>query len=288
LASRSWPERFDAEHHARTRRRVGERVWAALYQQKPKPPAGGVWQREWLDDNRVSVLQFGGLDMARIVVSVDPAGGESAVADETGIIGAARGYDGHLYVLEDRSASMGANDWGLTACRLALALKVDAIVVEKNYGGDMARLVVTQAWEQLRREGTTAGLLMPMVLEVTAKHGKRLRAEPIAQLYEQGLVHHVGNNARLEDQMVTWVAGMDSPDRMDAAVHAMTELADPNQLAAVAVPGRQPSRRTPMTAFGQRSQSVLARLLSQAATKASAAPAKEEASLPRTRSKSTH
>lgn len=229
-----WPERFDAEHHARTRRRVGERVWAALYQQKPKPPAGGVWQREWINDNRVSVVQFGGLDMARIVVSVDPAGGESAVGDETSIIGAARGYDGHLYVLEDRSASMGANDWGLTACRIALALKADAIVVEKNYGGDMARLVVTQAWEQLRREGTTAGLLMPMVLEVTAKHGKRLRAEPIAQLYEQGLVHHVCNHARLEDQMVTWVAGMDSPDRMDAAVHAMTELADPNQLAATA------------------------------------------------------
>lgn len=106
-------------------------------------------------------------------------------------------------------------------------------MVEKNYGGDMAWAVVTQAWDQLRREGTTAGLLMPMVLEVTAKHGRRFRAEPIAQLYEQGLAHNVGNHVRLEDQMGTWVAGMDSPDRMDAAVHAMTELADPNQLAAV-------------------------------------------------------
>ena len=109
-------------------------------------------------------------------------------------------------------------------------------MVEKNYGGDMARLVVTQAWEQLRREGTTAGLLMPMVLEVTAKHGKRLRAEPIAQLYEQGLVHHVGAFPQLEEQMVTWVVGMDSPDRMDAAVHALTELADPNQLATASSP----------------------------------------------------
>lgn len=70
-----------------------------------------------------------------------------------------------------------------------------------------------------------------MVLEVTAKVGKRLRAEPIAQLYEQALVHHVDQHPKLEDQMVTWVAGMDSPDRMDAAVHALTELADPDQLA---------------------------------------------------------
>ncbi|TKA04846.1 terminase, large subunit [Actinacidiphila oryziradicis] len=229
-----WPERFDVEHHATTRRRVGERVWAALYQQKPRPPEGGVWQRAWITDHRLTTVEFGGLDMARVIVAVDPAGGESSVGDETGIIGAARGFDGHLYVLEDRSASMGANDWGLTACRLALALKADAIVVESNYGGDMARQVLSQAWEQLRRDGTTAGQLMPRVLEVTAKVGKRLRAEPIAQLYEQGLIHHVGTHVRLEEQMATWVVGMDSPDRMDAAVHGLTELADPEQLAAVA------------------------------------------------------
>ncbi|MFJ7422760.1 terminase large subunit domain-containing protein [Streptomyces uncialis] len=225
-----WPERFDAAHHAKTRKRVGERVWAALYQQKPRPPEGGVWQRTWIDSNRTSVVAFGGIDMARIVVAVDPAGGDSVVSDETGIVGAARGYDGHLYVLDDRSGSLGANDWGLTVCRLALELRADAIVVESNYGGDMARQIVRQAWDQLQRAGETCGLLMPMVLEVTAKIGKRLRAEPIAQLYEQGLVHHVGMFSKLEDQMVTWVAGMDSPDRMDAGVHALTELADPDQL----------------------------------------------------------
>ncbi|WP_328403907.1 terminase family protein [Streptomyces sp. NBC_00390] len=225
-----WPARFNKAHHAKTRRRVGERVWGALYMQKPRPPEGGVWQRAWIDNARINAVQFAGLDMARIVVSVDPAGGESTVGDETGIIGAARDFDRNLYLLADRSGSMGANDWGLTACRLALELKADAIVVEKNYGGDMTRQVITQAWEQLRREGVTSGLLMPMVLEVTAKVGKRLRAAPVAQLYEQQLVHHVGDYSQLEDQMVTWVEGMDSPDRMDAAVHGLTELADPDQL----------------------------------------------------------
>ncbi|WP_274558130.1 terminase large subunit domain-containing protein [Streptomyces spiramyceticus] len=225
-----WPERFDTAHHAKTRKRVGERVWGALYMQKPRPPEGGVWQRAWIDSARINAVQFSGLDMARIVVAVDPAGGESTVGDETGIIGVGRDFDRHLYLLADRSGSMGANDWGLAACRLALELKADAIVVEKNYGGDMARQVITQAWEQLRRDGITRGLLMPMVLEVTAKVGKRLRAAPVAQLYEQQLVHHVGDYTELEDQMVTWVEGMDSPDRMDAAVHGLTELADPDQL----------------------------------------------------------
>ncbi|MFF8513258.1 hypothetical protein ACF064_34905 [Streptomyces sp. NPDC015492] len=60
-----------------------------------------------------------------------------------------------------------------------------------------------------------------------AKVGKHLRAEPIAQLCSQGLVHHVGVHPRLEGQLVTWIPGMDSPDRMDAAVQALTELADP-------------------------------------------------------------
>ncbi|MFC1420061.1 terminase large subunit domain-containing protein [Streptacidiphilus cavernicola] len=227
-----WPARYGRKALATIRRAVGERVWWSLYQQKPRPMEGGVWKRDWIDAARINAVQFSGLDMARIVVAVDPAGGESAVGDETGIVACARSFDGRLYVLEDDSANMGANDWGLSACRLALALKADAIVVESNYGGDMARQVVTQAWEQLRREGVTRGLLMPLVIEVTAKVGKRLRAEPIAQLYEQGIVHHVGSGfEQLETQMVTWVPGMDSPDRMDAAVHALTELADPDQLA---------------------------------------------------------
>ncbi|KPC94316.1 hypothetical protein ADL27_15120 [Streptomyces sp. NRRL F-6602] len=67
------------------------------------------------------------------------------------------------------------------------------------------------------------------MVDVTAKKGKRLRAEPIAQLYETGLVHHCAEFPDLERQMVTWLPGMDSPDRMDAAVHALTELADPSQ-----------------------------------------------------------
>ncbi|MCX4429650.1 hypothetical protein [Streptomyces mirabilis] len=85
-------ERFDAKHHATTRGRVSERVWAALYQQKPRPPEGGVWQRAWINNNRITTVEFGCCDLACVIVAVDPAGGESAIGDETGIIGATRGY----------------------------------------------------------------------------------------------------------------------------------------------------------------------------------------------------
>ncbi|WP_435651839.1 hypothetical protein [Kitasatospora purpeofusca] len=241
-----WPARYGRKALAAIRRSVGERVWWSLFQQKPRPQEGGVWKRAWIDTARVTPVQFGGLEMARIVVAVDPSGGDSDVNDGTGIIGLASGFDEHLYVLADESGALGPNDWGLRACQLALDLRADAIVVESNYGGAMAKQIVRQAWEQLAREGRTRGVLMPMLLEVTAKVGKRLRAEPVAQLCEQQRVHHVGHFPDLEGQMVTWVATMDSPDRMDAAVHGLTELADPDQLAALAggaLDGRLTGRR---------------------------------------------
>lgn len=122
---------------------------------------------------------------------------------------------------------MGADTRGHEVGRLALEVDADAIVVEDNFGGDQMEQIIRQAWADLVRNGETKGRLMPAIIPVHAKQNKRLRAEPIAQLYAQGLVHHVGEHSRLEGQLVTWIPGMDSPDRMDAAVHALTELADP-------------------------------------------------------------
>jgi phage terminase large subunit-like protein len=63
------------------------------------------------------------------------------------------------------------------------------------------------------------------ITKVNARVGKSARAEPIAALYEQGRVHHVGMLAELEDQLCTWVPGQTgSPDRLDALVWALTHL----------------------------------------------------------------
>jgi hypothetical protein len=222
-----WPAQYDAQELADTRESVGERVWYALYQQKPRPLEGGVWKWAWITGNRLKPEAWPGITPTRIIVAVDHAGGDSMRNDEVGLVCAARDRDGHLYVLDDRSRTMGADTWGTEVCLLAIERQADAIIVENNFGGDMARQIVSQAWTELQREGQTKGLLMPSVIEVHAKQGKRLRAEPIAQLYRQGKIHHVGEFTELEGQMVTWLPGMDSPDRMDAAVHALTELADP-------------------------------------------------------------
>ena len=67
------------------------------------------------------------------------------------------------------------------------------------------------------------------VRSVHATRGKATRAEPVAALYEQARVSHVGALARLEDQLTTWdpATSRASPDRLDALVWAITELIDP-------------------------------------------------------------
>lgn len=231
-----WPEQYDADELARTRRAVGERVWWALYQQQPRPLEGGTWEWAWISDNRITPDAFRGIDLVRTAVALDPSGGGGAANDESGIVGGGRDANGHCYLLADRSGKHSADERGRQTCLLALELHADAIIVETNYGGDMARQNVIQAWRELEREGATSGLLMPRIISVNAKQGKRLRAEPIAQIYEQATVHHVGEFPKLETQMVTWLPGMDSPDRMDAAVHLLTELADPASSAVATTP----------------------------------------------------
>lgn len=223
-----WPERFRRRHLARFKKDVGERGWWALYQQEPRPLEGGVWKWPWITENRISPQAFRGVDLTRTLVAIDTAGGRED-SDEVGLIGGGRDAAGEMYLLADRSKKMGAAQWGREACLLAIELEADAFVVESNFGGDMAAQILRQAWAELEREGATNGLLMPRIIEVTAKVGKRLRAEPIAQIYENGHVHHVGEFPGLEVQYVSWIPGMDSPDRLDAAVHLLTELADPMQ-----------------------------------------------------------
>jgi phage terminase large subunit-like protein len=152
-------------------------------------------------------------DLTRIVVAIDPAISSNPNSAETGIVAAGVGTDGHGYVLEDRSLRASPNDWATEAVALFHRLKADRIVAEANQGGDMVRHTLD-----------TVERGIPVRL-VHASRGKRVRAEPVAALYEQHRIHHVGMFGPLEDQLCSWVPGeSDSPDRLDALVWALTEL----------------------------------------------------------------
>lgn len=184
---------------------------------------GALWS---LEDREVEGGKIPGLDqfrreampeMQRIVVAVDPSGTKGdGGGDDIGIVVAGLGVDGRGYVMEDATCNMSPEGWGRRAVDLYRRHEADRIVAERNFGGDMVRAIVTTADRTVSFK------------EVVATRGKVVRAEPIAALYEQGKVSHVGYFPDLEDQMCNFTAsgyvGDGSPDRADALVWALTEL----------------------------------------------------------------
>lgn len=169
---------------------------------------GALWKRSLIDDLRVTDVP----EMKRIVVALDPPATSGEDSAEAGIIVAGLGEDDHGYVLADRSLQGSPNEWAQAVVSAFHVYKADRVIGEVNNGGEMIESVLRNID---RRLPYTA---------VRATRGKQLRAEPVAALYEQGRVHHVGTFPVLEDQMTSWCPGMTSPDRLDALVWALTEL----------------------------------------------------------------
>ncbi len=173
---------------------------------------GALWTHAQLDKLRVqSVPEF-----KRIVVAVDPAMTSHADSDETGIVAAARGADGLLYVLSDWSGRYTPDAWAERALMLYNDMRAQMIVAEINAGGELV--------ERILRQKAPHVLFKP----VRAVRSKVDRALPIVALYEQGRVRHVGALSSLEDQMCQFTPEHleMSPDRVDALVWALTELSE--------------------------------------------------------------
>ena len=192
---------------------------------------GALWTLALIEKHRVRVAP----DLMRLVVAIDPpvkdpsraaadddSGGESSSA-ECGIVAAGiapcrcKGGEPemHGFVIEDLSAMLSPKEWAERSVDGLERLHGDRIVAEENQGGALVE-------SNLR----TLGANNIPYRGVNASKGKQTRAEPIAALYEQGKVHHVGEHAKLEDQMTTWqpLKAKKSPDRMDALVWALTDL----------------------------------------------------------------
>lgn len=181
-------------------------------------------QGELLEDVEGALFTLGNIERNRIrrderpeivrrVVAVDPAVTATEASAETGIIVCSRDRDGNGYVDGDYSISAHPEKWARRVVQAYDEMHCDRVIVEVNQGGDMVKSL-------LRTIRPTIA-----VSEVRAKIGKRLRAEPIASLYEQNRIHHVGVFDKLEEQMTTWTQDdKDSPDRLDALVWGFTDL----------------------------------------------------------------
>ncbi|MFD4572087.1 terminase large subunit domain-containing protein [Streptomyces sp. NPDC058417] len=179
---------------------------------------GALWSRAGLDGARVGAVP----PLASVVVAMDPAATSHDESDEMGIVVAGRGTQyiadangftrQHGYALDDLSGRMPPIEAARRAIRAYHEHRADAIVAEVNNGGEWIGTVVRQIDPTVNYR------------TVTASRGKVTRAEPVAALTDQGSAHIVGSLPELEEQLVSWVPGDSSPDRLDAYVWALTDL----------------------------------------------------------------
>jgi phage terminase large subunit-like protein len=170
-----------------------------------------LWDPEMIEGYRVKKAP---IDLRRVVVAVDPAVTAHKDSDETGIVVAGIDARSEGYVIADKTLKGSPHQWGKMAVACYHRFKADAIVVEVNNGGDLVESNIRGIDKRVK------------VKSVRASRGKVTRAEPVAALYERGLIHHVGALEALEDQMLNWdpLRTSKSPDRIDALVWAFHEL----------------------------------------------------------------
>lgn len=197
------PQALDALREKYDGTRLGRQE---LYAELLDDVEGALWTLETI--TRAPMPQ-----MQRVVIGVDPSGG----GDEIGIVAAGKGIDGRFYVIEDATCSLSPSGWARRVAETYRKHSADRIVAERNFGGDMVESTIR-----------TADRNLPVRM-VTASRGKVVRAEPIAALYEQGKISHNAGLEQLEEQMMQFTlqgyVGEGSPDRVDALVWALSDLA---------------------------------------------------------------
>lgn len=209
-----WPFKHNAKHEAALR--AHRRRFAAQYMQDPLKRDEDT--ALWTEDGIAKARSLDHQNPIRTIVAIDPATTDKETSDEHGIIVGSE-YPDKRYSLDGDYSRRGSPlKWALTAIKAYEMHDADAIVIETNQGGDMCESNLRNAGYQGR------------VIRVHAKKGKTLRAEPVAALYELGLVQHKAGMRKCEDEMLDFdpieqKSNGVSPNRVDAAVYVLTELA---------------------------------------------------------------
>ena len=173
-----------------------------------------LWTRAQLEACRSEVTGA----LGRTIVAVDPAVSATKNSDACGIIVAAASAEGRgAHVLADETLKPASPlRWAEIAIAAFHRFEADAVVVEINQGGDLVHEMLAQIDADVP------------VIPVRARHGKWVRAEPVAALYQRHLVRHVPGLCALEDEMCAFGAdgrsNGHSPDRVDALVWGLTTL----------------------------------------------------------------
>lgn len=213
------------------------RDWHALYQCDPQPNEGALVTPELLRARRHHPPPA---EPQRFGVAIDPSGGGRDLA---GVIAGYLATDGRLYITHDASRNGHSETWAMEAALCAAENAADFVILEQNYGGDMARVAFDSAWTAVARlaRGDTGDWDQdshvhraqqlselphkPQIKLVTARKGKLLRAEPVAQQWYDDRLRTGTYLPDLEHEWCSWqITDPDSPGRIDASVYLAYEM----------------------------------------------------------------
>jgi len=192
---------------------------------------GAIWKQSDISAFRISKEDYESdikNQIIETVIAVDPAVTDSAMTeaerqdarargkepDEDGILVMGKTRNGHIYVIADLTCRGRRSDIAKVIVGAYNDYQANCVIVEKNNGGDWIKNALKSVSRSVKVEN------------VTARKNKKIRAEPVQAVYEEGMVHHVGVYPELEYEMTTWVydTGMDSPNHLDALVWGGTWL----------------------------------------------------------------
>ena len=205
----TFPRRDDAALRRERARAPGAR-WARSSRTRRR----SLWRRDWIEAHRVERVPGASAHRGRGRSAGDGDGQFGRVRDRRR--GSRRGRARLCRWPTARCRGASPHVWARAAVAAYQDFMADRVVAEVNQGGDLVVAVMRQIDRSVP------------VRKVRATRGKWVRAEPVAALYAEGRVAHVGRLDVLEDQMCAFgadgLAGGRSPDRVDALVWALTDL----------------------------------------------------------------
>ena len=174
---------------------------------------GALWDFDMM--TAAKVREFNP-EVRETVIAVDPSVSSHDDADECGIVVCSKSIDGSGIVEKDLTKQLKPSAWASRVVDAYHEFEANCVVAEVNQGGDMVEDMIHNV----------PGGEHIVVKKVHGKKSKYARAEPVAQLYEQGMVSHAEEMPELEEELTTYVPrdATYSPNRLDALVYGLTYL----------------------------------------------------------------
>lgn len=204
------PELFSARELQRIRATLGSYWFAALYQQRPAPAEGSIFQRQWWQyEKRPDVSEFN-----RIVLGVDLAfEGKTKSAHPSAFVVVGQ-KEGHFWVLDVVRKQMEIPEAIRQVMLLRQKWRVNAVVVEKAANGP--------ALIQLMRRH------VPGLIPRPPNGSKEQRAYAVQPLVESGSVSLARGASWYDDffEEISYFPNGSTDDQVDAFVHALSYMTE--------------------------------------------------------------